>query len=66
MQTIIAWKLIILKCNKAISTEAPLSQSFDPDYDKVSAIEEVSLPLAAYFDRPKIGAKTDFLDAKHL
>ena len=44
MQTIIAWKLIILKCNKAISTEAPLSQSFDPDYDKVSAIVEVSLP----------------------
>jgi len=34
-------------------------------YDKVSAIVEVSLPLAAYFDIPQNGAKTDFFKQNH-
>ena len=34
-------------------------------YDKVSAIVEVSLPLAAYFYIPQNTAKTDFFKQNH-
>ena len=35
------------------------------DYDKVSAIVQISLPLAAYFDIPQIAVKIDFFKQNH-
>ena len=34
-------------------------------YDKVSAIVQISLPLAAYFDIPQIAVKIDFFKQNH-
>ena len=35
------------------------------EYDKVSAIVQISLPLAAYFDIPQIAVKIDFFKQNH-
>jgi len=39
--------------------------SFMIEYDKVSAIVQISLPLAAYFDIPQIAVKIDFFKQNH-
>ena len=47
--------------------QIPFGPSHDTwyTYDKVSAIVEISLPLAAYFDIPQNGAKTYFFKQNH-